>query len=181
VCIADAFTIISPIPAPYGLAHRPSCRSWQNLPPGRSKGIKARSSPSSFQHTSLSLPSYTAIVSQPRRALTFAAEPVFPVGGYETTSEKYFTTTACSYSLAPIRLLLRQHCLIDRHGRGFALDNDTDDVLGFPGSRATFGQVTALDAVQLSSFNSCERIHITPLRLHRRRQYPRQHVDWLPH
>ena len=53
---------------------------------------------------------------------------------------------ASSRPPALIRWPPPQHYLVDRHGRGSALDNDADDMPGFPGPQR-LSQATALDVV----------------------------------
>jgi hypothetical protein len=65
----------------------------------------------------------------------------FPTEGYGATSPK----NASSQLPALIRPSPRQYCLVDHYDDGSALDNDADEVPGFPGPRRPV-RATALDA-----------------------------------
>jgi hypothetical protein len=87
--------------------------------------------------------------------------PLCPTEGYDAASEK----NASSRLPTLVRWPPRQHCLVDRHNCGSALDNDADEVPGLSCPRRPV-HATALDAVPpLPSFEPCERIHTTSLRL----------------
>jgi hypothetical protein len=65
---------------------------------------------------------------RPRRAPPFTPERVFLVGGYDAASEK----DALSRLPALLRWPPWQHCLVDYHGRAFAL---ADEILIYLGPR----------------------------------------------
>ena len=139
-------------------------RSWPICQPEALLDIRARFVAPLFQQLSESppLPSPAPLSClRSRRAPLSPLEPLFPTEGYNAASEKNIS----SRQLAITRWPSRQYCLVDS---GSALDNDADDVPGFPGSRRLVHVNCFRCSTTATFLQPRERIHTISLRLHRR-------------